>query len=152
MALLYVCQTINISFQNETAHFYWVSGQENKRTLSWFTLFGTTLQAHYPFTAHDEQWQITQIYPTAPYSSWFSHPMQKKKNFCFYKYNSALPLVFAGRKEVLKLMETPPHSVVVYFPSQIMQMEGAAKARFAGKYGFSSSLRLYQMHCFQQHL
>lgn len=37
-------------------------------------------------------------------------------------------------------METPPHDV--YFPSEVMQMEGAAKARYDGKYCLSSSLSL----------
>ena len=52
------------------------------------------------------------------------------------------PLVFVRLKEVRKLMETPPHSVVVYFTSEIMQMEGAAKARYDGEYCFSCSLSL----------
>lgn len=46
--------------------------------------------------------------------------------------NNAPPLVFARLKAVYELMETPPHNVGVYSPSQIMQMEGAAKARYYG--------------------
>ena len=44
------------------------------------------------------------------------------------------PLVFVGLTEVRKLMGTPPHRVVVCFPSEIRQMDGAAKARYNGKY------------------
>lgn len=51
----------------------------------------------------------------------------------FYKgKNNAPPLVFARLKSVCELMETPPHHVVVCSPSQLMQMEGTAKARYYG--------------------
>lgn len=117
---LFFFPAIKISFWNETAQFHWVSVQENKRTLFWFNLFGTTLQAYYPFTAQDEQCQITQIYSAAPHSVWFPHPIQEKKNVflpsTFYnKNNNAVPLVFGRLKEGHKLMETPPHNAVVYF-------------------------------------
>lgn len=91
------------------------------------------MRAHYPFTAQDEQRQITQIYSTAP-SVRLVPSSNAEEMSLFYNENNkyAPPLAFVRLKEVQKLMGTPPHSVVVYFPSMIMRMEGAAEARYAG--------------------
>lgn len=105
------------------------------------------MQAHYPFTAEDVRCQITQIYSAAPRYASFPHPTHKIWVFyplCFTTRTTMQPpLVFVRLKEVRKLMETPPRNVVVYFTSEIMQMERAAKARYDGKYCFSCSLSLW---------
>lgn len=64
--------------------------------------------------------------------------------------SNAPPLVLLSLREVNELTETPPHDVVVYFPSELMQMEGAAKARYAGEHCFSWFRELYpQLSAFQ---
>lgn len=140
------------SFWDETAGSHRASGQENRRNAVWFSLFGGTLRAHYLFTAQDEQCQITQIYSTAPQSAPVSHPtLGGGKVFSVLRMNSnAPPLVLLSLREVNELTETPSHNVVVYFPSELMQMEGAAKAGYAGEHCFSWFRELYpQLSAFQ---
>ena len=96
------------------------------------------MPAHYPFTAHDEQSQITDLFCCT--SAGLMLSLHAEKCFFFlpsavYHDGSEAPLLALVRlKEVDGIMETPSHRVVVYFHvGANANGGGAAKARYACK-------------------